>query len=144
MTVPFEIESDTCQDQCVAKCVCRYRNQLLMQWHIAAKWPVVGLVPEALTIGIEVFMIELGYTSLTCTQVGSSVLQTGTTVRARPAVAARRLSYFWEKGIVKDSVTYLEKNGCWFSDLTVIKNVFTFIKALVRHLIGLSYPPNWQ
>lgn len=50
------------------------------------------LVREALTIGVQVLVIQgIQHAGLTRAHVGAAVLQAGSSVRARPAVAARRL-----------------------------------------------------
>lgn len=49
---------------------------------------------EALTIGVEVLVIQLRHAGLTRAQVGAAVLQAGSSVGTRPAVAARRLGHF--------------------------------------------------
>lgn len=59
----------------------------------------LDLVPEGLTIGVEVLMTDFHFSRLTCTQVGSAVLQTRTAIRTQLTVAAGCLRYFWGKEV---------------------------------------------
>lgn len=138
VTIPLGIESDTCQQRCVSNCVCHYRNQLLVRRHVAAKRRVVGRVPEALTIWVEVLMIQLGYTRLTYTQVGPAILQTGPSIRTRPAVAARRLSDFWEEGIAKVKVIQKEekKPKATRTFWALLQHVFEKRQSFLKHQGG--------
>lgn len=96
-------------EKCESFCLARTRRPLRSGVFIVIIFTTINmkkvilffldLVPEGLTIGVEVLMTDFHFSRLTCTQVGSAVLQTRTAIRTQLTVAAGCLRYFWGKEV---------------------------------------------